>query len=476
MRATPGFATNMTTHDHEADQPFSADFFEQSDGQTTSTVTALPTSGTRSRERILPMGCVLDGVYEVGEVLGTGGMGQVYTAHDRRLGRDVAVKVCWPYVSKTALATEAKVLAALRHPGLVAVHWFGTHDGIEYMVVERLRGVTLQQYLQQRGAEQPLPVAETLDILIQLADTLAVIHRAGYIHRDVKPANIMLVPGNRVVLLDLGVSLRSEQAEHEEKLAGSPHYIAPEAITATMSNDRGYLVDIYSLGILAFEMLTGRRPFDGPDTMSILNMHLEAARPRPSQYSQDIPDHLDRLIAEMMHKDPAHRPRSLDLVVAWLRAIREGRSALRSRDNMSVLIADDDPDVRALLSSFVKQVIPGTEVHCASDGEQAIRKLHATMPDVLLLDLNMPGASGLEVCMHLCGTPQANHTVVAAISGDASPKDRLLLKQLGVVQIIDKASSSENILQPLVNILRQVQRSHLGPLGRSARITSELGI
>lgn len=274
--------------------------------------------------RIFARGELVGDVYEVGDVIGSGGMGQVFAAMDRSLEREVALKACWPRVERSVLRAEAKTLAALRHAGIVTVHTLGRHEGVDFLVMERLCGRTLHEHIQQRKGSVPFSVEESLDVLMHVADTIAVIHRTGFIHRDLKPANIMLTHERRPVLLDLGVSFRSDQVESENRMAGSPHYIAPEAVTASIARGQAHLIDVYALGIIAFEMLTGRRPFDDEETVNILDMHLHADPGRVSDHVAGVPVHLDRLIARMMRKRPEERPPSAMVVAARLRELRRG--------------------------------------------------------------------------------------------------------------------------------------------------------
>ncbi len=176
---------------------------------------------------LLQPGDVLDDVYEIQAKLGEGGMGQVFDAFDRRLFRHVAIKVARP---GTSVSREAKALAALGvHPSIVTVHALGVHQGLEYAVMSRIGGVTLQQYLEQRFADgQALTIPEVLHIGVALAEALAFVHDAGMAHRDVKPANVILAPRDRVVLTDFGI-FRPECDHSSSPLVwGTPEYMAPE--------------------------------------------------------------------------------------------------------------------------------------------------------------------------------------------------------------------------------------------------------
>src|SRR5690606_28612578 len=138
------------------------------------------------------------------------------------------------------------------------------------------------------------------------------IHASGYAHRDLKPQNIMLVNGDarQPVLIDFGLAIHESEASRDLRMAGSPHYIAPEAIRSCIAKNQVHLIDIYALGVLAFELLTGRPPFQHSELRGILDMHLRAPAPCPSRYNRSVPEPLGQLVTEMMEKAPEHRPRS----------------------------------------------------------------------------------------------------------------------------------------------------------------------
>src|SRR6478735_6792376 len=197
--------------------------------------------------------------YEIRRLLGSGGMGQVYEAQDLALNRTVALKVAWPHVGPEPLRREAQVLAAFRHFGLVTAHALGKHRALDFLVMERIPGGSLAHTLARRVR---LPVADAVKILIGICEPLAVLHESGLAHCDLKPANIMMAPGDRVVLLDFGI-VRIEQLRGDERLiSGSPHYMAPETIQGKVRTGEAHLVDVYALGVIAFALVTGQAPFD----------------------------------------------------------------------------------------------------------------------------------------------------------------------------------------------------------------------
>lgn len=262
------------------------------------------------RRPVFHIGQLLAGAYDIRGLLGSGGMGQVFDAHDRLLNRAVAIKAAWPHVGPEALRREAQVLAAFRHPGLVTAHAFAREGDTDFLVMERLGGAPLSQAL--RGG--PLPLGEALAILRAIAGTLSVLHASGLAHADLKPSNVMLAPGGRVVLLDFGI-VRIEQLRGDERLiSGSPHYMAPETIRGAVRPGAAHLVDLYALGALAFTMLAGRPPFDDPDAVELMILHLTEPAPRLT----GVPAPLEQLVGQMLAKAPDDRPASIDEVCAAL--------------------------------------------------------------------------------------------------------------------------------------------------------------
>ena len=288
--------------------------------------------------RVLAEGELIGGVYEIGELLGIGGMGQVYEVLDRGSRKRYALKVCHPGIPVDVLEAELRALEAVVHPGIVRVHQTGTHGGTPFLIMERLYGKTLRGLLHERETPQPafgrvyspFPVNRTIKMLARIADALAELHERGFVHRDLKPSNVMVTRDDRPVLMDLGVSCETVQAELEHRIAGSPHYIAPEVITSSIAQNLAACIDIYALGVIGFEMVTGRRPFhqDGHEGMDPLHLQLYAIPPRTSEVAVAVPEPLDELIDEMLHKEADARPASAREVATRLRAIRPSNTTL----------------------------------------------------------------------------------------------------------------------------------------------------
>ncbi|HEU4724224.1 MAG TPA: protein kinase [Candidatus Eisenbacteria bacterium] len=263
--------------------------------------------------------------YRIVERLGAGGMGEVYRAHDERLDRDVALKVLTPGrgapEDRERIRREARTLSQLSHPGISVVFDVASEDGTEFLVMELARGETLQESL-RRG---PLPEAALREIGAQVADALAAAHDHDIVHRDLKPANVILGADGRTKLLDFGLALRcdtalaaSDTTDDAERhlVVGTLAYMSPEQMLGRSVDSR---TDLYSLGVLLYEMATGRRPFEASPATALINEVLNAPRVLPASWPASA--ELARLVLALLEKEPARRPDSAREVAAALRGV-----------------------------------------------------------------------------------------------------------------------------------------------------------
>jgi eukaryotic-like serine/threonine-protein kinase len=413
--------------------------------RTDATITLTPAQA----DAVITVGELVAGTYETVSVLGVGGMGTVYEAHDRTLNRRVALKIAQSPSPEYSLRKEAQALAAIRHPSMVTVHALGMHRGREFLVMELIRGTTLHQHIQKHvGNRKQFTIREVLDILIGICEGLAAVHASGISHRDVKPANIMLAPGNRTVLMDFG--LFTPEFERLETVAGSPEYMAPEIYAATVDAGAGHLVDLYALGVIAYELLAGHPPYCGSNPLETLAMQVRSPIPDISAERKDVPTALSSLIVELLSKSPADRPQGIDDVVGRLRSVLTRHERGRARERFTVLIVDDDRDFAETMRAIVRAAVPDADVNVARDGEAALASLTRRVPTVMLLDLNMPRMNGLELCMALRGSGLAAECEIISVNGAVTPKDRQLLQHLGVRQTLTKTPTISRTIVDLV--------------------------
>ncbi|MFE9252588.1 tetratricopeptide repeat protein [Streptomyces sp. NPDC007088] len=273
---------------------------------------------------------LIQGRYRLLDLIGRGGMGEVWRARDESLGRRVAVKCLKPLgarrdadftrVLRERFRREARVAAALQHRGVTVVHDFGEHEGVLYLVMEFLEGRNLSQLLEDH-APHPLPLDVVLDIAAQVAAALAHTHEQGVVHRDLKPANIMRLADGSVKICDFGIARLGHDIGFTSRLSGTgvamgtPHYMSPEQIGGESVDRRS---DLYSFGCVLYELATGQPPFAFDDVWAILVGHSDTAPRPPSEHRPEVPDHLDRVVLDLLAKDPGLRPQDAGDVVARL--------------------------------------------------------------------------------------------------------------------------------------------------------------
>ena len=268
-------------------------------------------------------GMMLDGRYELVELIGSGGMAVVYKAMCHRLNRYVAVKIMRPELAKNEkfrrrFQTESQAIAKLSHPNIVGVYDVSRTDHIEYIVMELIDGITLKQYLQDHG---PIDAAQAVDFSLQIARALSHAHGKGIVHRDIKPQNILVVDNGVVKVADFGIAnLQSEVPDVENEAIGSVHYISPEQARGLPVDGRS---DIYSLGIVMYEMLSGKLPFDGDDDRTVALKHLSAVPTPLREITPSVPEALEKIVMKAMNASLDERYQTADALVADLEALQK---------------------------------------------------------------------------------------------------------------------------------------------------------
>jgi serine/threonine-protein kinase len=262
-------------------------------------------------------GLVIANRYLLEDLIATGGMGQIWRATDQTLARQVAVKVVLPQKSDDPdfldrFRAEARNSARLQHPNIVTVHDFGEGEHSAYLVMELIDGQPLSVIIRERG---PLPPAEVTEILHQAALALQAAHEAGVVHRDVKPANIVVDSDGYARLADFGISraLAGAALTQTGEVLGTAHYLAPEQV---QGRPAGPASDVYALAVVGYEMLTGTRPFDGESMVTTALAHL--SQPAP-ELPASVPDPLRTTVMAGLAKLPEHRPSSAEEFASCLR-------------------------------------------------------------------------------------------------------------------------------------------------------------
>jgi len=271
---------------------------------------------------MLKPGMILCDRYEILDIVGAGGMSIVYKARCHRLNRNVAIKVLKPEFSNdtnfvTKFRIEAQASAGLSHPNIVNVYDVYDDDGIYFIVMELVEGITLKQYIQDNGR---LPMDKAIDFSIQIAAGLEAAHDSHIIHRDIKPQNIIVSKNGNIKVTDFGIAKAASSNTLTSGAMGSVHYISPEQARGGFSDERS---DIYSLGITMYEMVTGRVPFEGDNNVSVALMHIQSDMIPPRQYyPEDIYSSYEKIILKATQKKPERRYLTASAMIADLRRVQ----------------------------------------------------------------------------------------------------------------------------------------------------------
>ncbi len=313
------------------------------------------------------------GKYEIIERIGRGGMAEVYRAYNANLDRYEAIKVLHSFLAdapefKTRFEKEARNIARLKHPHIVQVYDFNfdPDTGSYYMVMELIEGGTLKDRLQELAKNgEVMPLGEALRYIRESADALSYAHKQGMIHRDVKPANLMVDRDGRIVLTDFGIAkiVTGPQFTVTGGMVGTPAYMSPEQGMGEPGDERS---DLYSLGVILYELLTGKPPYSADTPLALILKHVNSPIPSACENNPRLPPFVDEVINKLLAKDPAERYQNADELIADLQEL-EHRSLHQTQplndtpvppslppDNLSVVVDDDDsPTIRK--SNLIRQ-------------------------------------------------------------------------------------------------------------------------
>ena len=429
----------------------------------------------------LAKGAIIDGRYRVESELGRGGMGLVHLARDTWLDRPLALKMIAPSWAANSTAAssflrEAKALAFVRSQYVVQVYAFGVHEGSYFLAMEYARGRTLRHILAEHRAHgDTVPTHRALTILTRIAEGVDAVHAAGIVHRDIKPANIVIEEDTgRPVLVDFGLAVPRDDPSAALSM-GTPHYMAPEQAGAGVPGSVvGVGTDVYALGCTAFEMLTGRLPFESDDQAQLIRMHSRKTPPAPSSIRKDLTP-FDAVILKALEKDPAHRFPTCGAMAYELAAAGEKWSTksltlppppmkVDSNRPLHVLVVDDD----RVFAKFAAQAVQlaffrhrkdlRVIVKGAGSGAEAIDRALIEPPDLVLLDFDMPGLDGVDTLSRLRALPGGDAARVVVISGRVNPSDRWRFAVLGVHDFVKKPIDFRRLVDRLEGIAKRVEQ------------------
>lgn len=352
------------------------------------------------------IGKTLRNRYHIESLLGEGSTAAVYLGRDERLNRVVALKVLLPHVNEAArkrFFQEAQSVAQLNHPGIMGIYDMDEDEGKAFLVVEYVQGKLLTDFV-------PSAPQQVINFGRQIAEALQYAHDRQIIHRDIKPANIMVTPTNQTKIMDLGLALPHEakRVTAAGMIIGTPAYLSPEQAQGQALDNR---TDLYSLGVVLYELATGELPFASDDIPALLLQHVKQAPPPPRQYAPDLPVGLENVILKALEKNPGRRFQTGEALARALSAAVRTDSPVESTTRQSpaiaagneppqplrIYVADDHTVLRRSLVTYIGQQDRFVVVGEAGDGETALRDALALEPDVMLLDLNMPVKGGLDI-------------------------------------------------------------------------------
>jgi serine/threonine protein kinase len=444
-----------------------------------------PCPGCGARLPELPPSLIIDGRYRVDTELGRGGMGVVYLVKEMWLDRKVALKIIAPTWAGNAGAAvsfhrEAKALASVRSDHVVQVYSFGLHEGSYFFAMEYIHGRSLRHILaEHREHGDTIAVSRALTIITQIAQGIDAVHAAGMIHRDVKPSNILIEDDTgRPVLVDFGLAVPDDDPAGTFSM-GTPQYMAPEQTGLGLPGARvSQRTDVYALGCTAFEMLTGRLPFEGADQNQLLRQHARKTPPLLSSINKSLAP-FDAVIARALAKDPDARFETCSAMASALAAAGERArlGQLTSRPPpmpidvdpvLRVLMIDQDVTVRRIAAQAVALAFsqhpsnPRVVVSASDSSESALERARVEPPDLVLLDYDMPGLDGTELLSRLRATHGCERVRVVVMSGRIAREERWRFSVLGVRDFVTKPIDLVELVQSLLGVVRRFGRRDSG--------------
>jgi len=406
-------------------------------------------SASDSRE--LSVGDVIGGVYRILGELGRGAMGTVLLAFDLQLQRKVAVKL----VNSTLLSPEmqarfvqeARAMARVNHPNVLAIHAFGEHGAVPYFVMELVEGQSADAWLAARGGVADLD--DALRILDDVCQGVSAIHDAGAVHRDLKPSNVLLDQRMRARVADLGLAVPYINGGVVKEIAGTAEYMAPE-VAFEGDQPTSPVSDVYALGCMAYELLTGTLPFHAESALGYMVQHATEPVPKPSSRRPGLPAAFDQVILKALEKKPEMRTPSADL---FRRSLKEARAS--SLEPVRILVAEDDADFRDLLALKLGIEFPDADIVCVDNGRSLVDAFAEKPASVVMIDLQMPILDGVAVTTLLRARPDAENVPIIVMTASGGPQEWKLLASLGADRFLVKPVNLDDVINTLRSAVRE---------------------
>jgi putative two-component system response regulator len=388
------------------------------------------------------------GPYRLMERVGRGGMASVYRAYHPALDRYVAIKVLPDFFAdepgyRERFQQEARSVARLKHQNILEIFDYGYDDGTPYLVLELIDGGTLADRV-----GKPMELREVVRLLEPLGSALDHAHAHGILHRDIKPSNVLITREGTPILADFGLAKLTgtiQRLTTSGVVMGTPEYMSPEQAADEFV---GPASDIYSFGVVAYEMLTGRVPFAGDTPAATLLSHVTKAMPATRELKGELSAHVEEVLRRALSKRPEDRFPTASALVAALKpaawpsrfvdeaGIAQTRRITRPDRAPVVLVVDDGAANRELIEACLAGV--DCLVRTAEDGPTALKAIQASPPDLVLLDVQMPGMDGYEVCRRIKGNPASRLVPVVMITSLDQTNDRVRALEAGADDYMTK--------------------------------------
>jgi serine/threonine-protein kinase len=400
-------------------------------------------------------GDVIGETYRVIGELGRGAMGVVLAALDERLQRKVAIKLIRTELLQPGFRErfmqEARAMARVNHPNVLYIHAFGEHHSIPYFVMELVEGKTLEAWLTEKSRQVDVDTA--LRILNDVCKGVSAIHAAGTVHRDIKPSNILIDSGLRTRVADFGVStVYSGGGITRNEVVGTPAYMAPE-IPFSMGTGAGGpspLADVYSVACVAYELLTGRLPFEVEGELAWMVHHATAPVPPPSSIRPELPRTFDHVLLQALAKKPEERTRTVEM---FRRALFEARE--ESLEPVRIVVAEDDADFREALEIKVRLEFPDADIECVANGREALDAFDRKPASVGIFDLQMPVLDGVSLTALVRSRESSAAMPIIVLTASGGPEEWKRLSSMGADRFMVKPVNLDDVITLIRHAIRE---------------------
>jgi serine/threonine-protein kinase len=397
---------------------------------------------------IPPTGTLFDDVYRIGKTIGVGGQGMVVRAVDEGLDRQVAIKFIRPDLLddasvKRRFFREARAMAKIDHPNVVKIFAMRETNQTPYFVMEHIDGPNLFDYVTQRGGP-PLAMDEIIGLMEQLCRGVQAIHDAGALHHDLKSTNILIGPAFRIAVTDFGLTRVMPTRTERHYPGGTVGYVAPEYLRrAEVPAELAPRADVYALGCILYDLIIGRPPFYSRDEKQVVEMQLNMDPIPPTEIRPELKKVFDGPVLRALTRDVMKRtPSAIQLREELLRARTEAKlpTAMQQR----VIVVDDDEQIHPWYQRVIDEALPLSEIHCFTNGQEALKAIHDETPDLVLTDLAMPGLDGFSLTAEAKKVDMEVPVIICTGHGGAPDWKRL--QTLGANGFLVKPIDSESLI------------------------------